>query len=332
MEIPFQDLTRTIKPQVEEIKQAISKVVISGQYLRGLQVEQFEQEWASYCGQKYCVACANGTDAITIAAKSLNLREAKIPANTVWYTAEGLHRAGCIVHFVDIDKKGKIVDVDKITVPVPLYGSRPSITESECIFFDGAQAHGWKPPSQAVVAWSFYPTKTLGSLGDAGCITTNYANLVQTMRILSGRDDCYRTPDQIVSRMSEIQAAILRVRLLYLDQNIEKRKQIATWYQQYLPTNVSAMFLTEESSFYLFVVIADQRNKLSNYLTGRGVGNKIHYSIATHRYNAPWGKPDLSLPMAEFWCDNILSLPCYPGLTEGEVYYVSKCICDFYGR
>lgn len=229
MKVPFNDLGRAVREIAGEINDATCRVIDSGMYLRGEETRLFEEEWAAYCGQQYCVCCANGTDAITLAAKALRLRQANIPANTVWYTAEGLHRAGCEVVSADIDQKGKLLTINHNSVAVPLYGSFPSERERHgCKLFDCAQAHGWKPPIHAVATWSFYPTKNLGALGDAGGVTTNSKELAETMKMLAGRDDAYLSDNQMVSRFDEMQAAILRVKLRHLDRHIAQRREIAS--------------------------------------------------------------------------------------------------------
>lgn len=330
MKISFNDLGRAVREIAPEIEEATRRVMHSGMYLRGEETRLFEEEWAAYCGQLFCVCCANGTDAITLAAKALKLKRAKIPANTVWFTAEGLQRAGCEVVSADVDHKGKLSVVDKESVAVPLYGSFPSEEERRfCKFFDCAQAHGWKPPIHAVVAWSFYPTKNLGALGDSGAVTTNSLELANAMRMLGGRDDTCLSPEQMVSRIDEMQAAILRVKLRHLDRHIESRRQVARWYCEQLPDEVRPVYLPDESNAHLFVVKHEKRDQLAAGLLDYGVGTKVHYRCPTHKVNGPWSEQK-ELPGAERWCDSVLSLPCYPGLTKEEVSYVctsARSVC-----
>lgn len=324
MQIPFQDLLPAIQPIRTKIAAALDRVVVSGWYMRGVQTELFEQEWANYCGQSYCVACANGTDAITIAAKALELKNACIPAITTWYTAEGLNRAGCKVTSDEITSTGQLLNPDENSVAVPLYGTEPSIQEQQvCKLFDGAQAHGWKPPQHAVVAWSFYPTKNLGAMGDAGAATTNDKDLADQMRLLSGRDDIYRSQDQIVSRMDEMQAAVLRVKLTHLDSWLEARKEVA---RRYWSNGIQLVHRPEESNFHLLTILHKNRTAMAEYLKQHGVGTKVHYATPIHKYPGWAGK---KLPVAEAWCDEILSLPCYPGLTNESIDYVCGCIHNF---
>src|SRR5262249_34882785 len=149
----------------------------------------FEEEWAAYCGQAHCVSCANGTNALTLAALGMGLKETDVPANTLALTAVGLHRGGARVVASEVGADGRLAEVSARAVPVLLYGRKPSSVELNARLFDAAQAHGWRPPAHATACWSFYPTKNLGALGDAGAVTTNDAGLAQQMRELCGRDD-----------------------------------------------------------------------------------------------------------------------------------------------
>lgn len=323
--IPFQDLARF----PIDLKPAVDRVIYSGAYLRGEETRRFEEEWAEYCGQQFCVACANGTDAITLAALGLRRTTATVPATTVWYTAEGLHRAGCRINIVDVDLEGCLVSNSADAVPVPLYGRDPSAIELTATFFDAAHAHGWKPPVSATVAWSFYPTKNLGALGDAGAITTNDKSLADEMRMLAGRDDLYCSSRQIVSRVDEIQAAVLRDKLKRLDEMLSFRRQIAEWYWRYLPSFVTPVLKPSEGRFHLFVIRLQERDELKNFLLDNGVGCKVHYATPLHKYKtSPW-EQDLSLPNSEEWCKTVLSLPCFPGLTVDEVKHVCSTISRF---
>lgn len=176
-------------------------------YLRGPQTAAFEEKWAAYCGQKHCVTCNSGTDALTLAAAALEMAQAKVQANTLSLTAIGLERGGSKVVVADVDSSGRCCVADSQVVPVLLYGRVPSEAETSSVLFDAAHAHGWKPPSHATACWSFYPTKSLGALGDGGAVTTNDAQLAQAMRAISGQDDQFHSKRQITSRMDEVQAS-----------------------------------------------------------------------------------------------------------------------------
>lgn len=324
MKIPFNNLSLAVRPIHKEIEDALSRVVRSGWFLRGEETLSFEREWASYCGQRHCIGLANGTDAVHLAALAGGIKTATIPAPTCWYTAEGLHRAGCRVIIGDVNPNGtqKVVD----TVSVPLYGRPPDrFSHERAVMVDAAQAHGWKPNEQHTCAWSFYPTKNLGALGDAGAVTTNNEEVARLVRLLAGADDVYRNADQIVSRMDEMQAAVLRVKLRHLDRWNEERRIIAGWYWDRL-TAVSPVVRPAEGTHHLFPVICSDRDRITAALDAKGIGYKIHYPTPLHHYPAVWARDQQPCPAAEQWCRSVLSLPCYPGLTEKEVQEVCEVV------
>jgi dTDP-4-amino-4,6-dideoxygalactose transaminase len=317
--VPFCDLSRAVSPIRQEIETAIQAVIDSGWFLRGPQTEAFEEEWAAYCGQRYCVACNSGTDALTLAATALGLRMAEVQANTLPLTAIGLQRAGVEVRVVEIGSDGRLAQVTPQSVPVLLYGRAATEAESTSVLFDAAHAHGWKPPLHASACWSFYPTKTLGALGDAGAVTTNDEGLAQSMRDLSGRDDRFYNGRQITSRIDEIQAAVLRVKLRKLDGWLAERRAIAERYRARLPDALTPVGIAPEDFHHLFVVQSDTRDALATGLAAAGIATKVHFPTPLNRYDAPWGQPGEGLAEADRWCGRILSLPCYPGVSMAEI-------------
>jgi dTDP-4-amino-4,6-dideoxygalactose transaminase len=327
--IPFCDLARALDPIAANISDAMARVMSSGWFLRGREVESFEAEWAAYCGQEFCVSCNSGTDALTIAALALGMEQALVQANTVPLTAIGLKRAGVRVHFCDVDPDGHLDISNTNCVPVLIYGRCPSSTELESVFFDAAHAHGWKPPLHAVACWSFYPTKTLGALGDAGAVTTNDRVLAERMRNLCGRDDVLRDSRQITSRMDELQAAILRVKLCSLDRWLADRGAIARQYELGLAGTNLLVNRSVDSFNHLIVIRSNRRDELAMFLKSHGVETKIHWPTPLHKLNG-WEPPQSSsLPNAETWCDEVLSLPCYPGLTEDEIDAICGLVREF---
>jgi len=232
--IPFCDLGRANNPIRKDIENAIAGCINRSSYLRGSQTQLFEEEWAAYCGQKYAVCCNSGTDALCLAAMALNMKRANIPSNTLPLTGIGLHRGGAAVVISEINDHGWIKEPKEEDVPVLIFGRLPEPGSSVALLYDAAHAHGWQPPGDAVAAWSFYPTKTLGSMGDAGAVSTNNESLAITLRELCGRDDVLHDRRQITSRIDEIQAAILRVKLKHLPEWLEMRKEIAQIYDNRL--------------------------------------------------------------------------------------------------
>lgn len=333
--IPFQNLQDIHGPAYNGLHCSLSRACETGVFLRGDQTANFERRWAEYCGQEYCVALKNGTDALTLIAAALRLESIEVPAITCWYTAEGLHRGGCEVIPVDVDRStGKLLRPHDGAVCVPLYGSRPSPEESyNCRIFDAAQAHGWKPPAHAIVAWSFYPTKTLGALGDAGAVTTNDKHLADEIRMLAGRDDQYRDRRQIVSRIDEVQAGFLDAKLSDLNHHIEAKQQIAEWYRERLAgvEGCNPIYEPADTSVYAMAIHARRRNDLKAWLKRNGIESKIHYPVPLHHHDAPWNRiVSPVLPNSEQWCDRVLSLPCYIGMPRNSVAYICDTIQLFY--
>jgi len=325
--VPFCDLARAHADIRADIDRAIRECLDSSQFLRGAQTRAFEEEWAAYCGQRFAVTCNSGTDALTIAASALGMERARVPANTLPLTAIGLHRAGVSVEIVDVDDEGWPKDPDADTVRVLLYGrlwgaadaaAQPGASPSRdaAPLCDAAHAHGWKPPQGTVAAWSFYPTKTLGALGDGGAVTTDDEGLADLMRDLCGRDDQLRDRRQLTSRMDEMQAAVLRVKLRHLDAWLAMRRQIGDAYD--LRLKGSGLALPGPSLHHLYCIRAGNRDALSAALSAQGIGTKVHWDTPLSRLAGPWRCPR-ECPGAERWCAQVLSLPCYPGLAAHEV-------------
>jgi len=317
--LPFCDLGRALAPLRSEIEDTMRSVLDRGWFLRGPETEAFESEWATYCGQVYCVSCGSGTDALTLGALALGLDRAELQANTIPLTAVGVHRAGVRIIVRDVHANGHLSEVGPNSVPVLLYGRAPSTAELNATLFDAAHAHGWKPPAHAVACWSFYPTKSLGALGDAGAVTTNSAELAEKIRALAGPDDRLRDGRQITSRMDEIQAAILRIKLSHLDCWIDERRRIAAAYKEQLPNPVRSVETSSNDLSYLFVVRVPNRSDLMRYLEDRGIQTKVHFPVPLHRQDAAWRDSSACLPTADEWCESVLSLPCYPGLRQDEI-------------
>lgn len=311
-----------MRPIRTQVLAAIQATVDSGWFLRGPQTRAFEEEWADYCGQAHAVCCNSGTDALTLAATALGLREVEIQANTLPLTGTGLHRAGADVHLVDVNGDGNLGAVTSRSVPVLLFGRLPAADIQQARLFDAAHAHGWRPPAHACAAWSFYPTKTLGALGDGGAVTTNDRAIAEELRALCGRDDRLRDRRQLTSRMDEIQAAVLRIKLRHLDRWLEQRSEIAQSYDERLRS--LHITLEQPGLNHLYVVRVRGRDALAAHLADHGIETKIHWPLGLHRQDGPWRRTDSAFPNTEAWSDEILSLPCFPGLTQGEIGQV----CD----
>jgi dTDP-4-amino-4,6-dideoxygalactose transaminase len=326
--VPFCDLTRANQALRADIDQAISRVIDRGWFLRGVETDAFEAEWAAYCGQAHCVSCNSGTDALTLAATAMGMRQAWVPTTTLPLTALGLARAGAQIIADEVAEDGRLLTIRPQSVPVLLYGRMPSVCELDCKLFDAAHAHGWKPPRNATACWSFYPTKNLGAFGDGGAVTTNDPKLAATMRKLSGRDDQFHDSRQITSRMDEIQAAILRAKLTRLDNWLDQRQEIAALYTQYLPRQIRSVSKAGDLH-HLFVIHIESRDELRAYLASHGVETKVHFPKPLHVHDPLWNPNNTRLSGAEAWCQSVLSLPCFPGLTEVEVRRVCSLVAEW---
>jgi dTDP-4-amino-4,6-dideoxygalactose transaminase len=321
MKVPYLDLARANKPLREKLRSAMNNCLEKSVFLRGPETEAFEHEWAEYCGQKYAVACNSGTDALTIAALAGNLTEVVIPANTLPLTGVGLSRAGTRVEIGDVDSDGWLNTDLETHVPVLLYGRVPESLPQGTRLVDAAHGHGWKPPKGILAAWSFYPTKSLGALGDAGAVTTNDADIAARMRDICGRDDVMRDSRQITSRVDEIQAAVLRVKLKFLDEWLEQRQEIAKAYDKRLaPYGIT---LSGHSFNHIYAIRIANRDALKMYLGEKNIETKVHWALSLDQVQGPWeSKSDV--PNSRKWCGTTLSLPMFPGLNHVEI----SRVCD----
>ena len=325
--IPFCDLQRSNEPIRKEIEHAIAGCIDRSSYLRGPQTHLFEEEWAGYCGQKYAVCSNSGTDALTLAALAMGLKTATIPANTLPLTGTGLHRGGAEVQISEINSEGWIVSPVEDNVPVLIFGRLPEPGSPVARLYDAAHAHGWKPFQGTNAAWSFYPTKSLGAMGDAGAVTTNDESLAMSMRELCGRDDRLHDRRQITSRIDEIQAAILRVKLRHLPDWLGMRQEIAQQYNHRLHN--LGITISGKSLYHLYVIKVKNRDCLMTFLKNRGIGCKVHWESPLNKVPGPWMVSG-TFQEAENWCESILSLPCFPGLTSTEINFVCDAIEEFY--
>jgi len=383
MQVPFLSLKDVTNMHGEEIREAARRVIDSGWYLQGKENELFEQHYADYIGTKYCIGCANGLDAlIWIWRAYIELGvmqpgdEVILPANTYIATHLGITENGlgpvCVEpnpRTLEIDDsliEAAITPRTKAICIVHLYG-RCAMTDKIAdicerhglkLVEDNAQAHGCRFNGKRTgslgdaAGHSFYPGKNLGALGDAGAVTTNDPELAAAIRALAN----YGSQKKYVfkytgrnSRLDEIQAAILDVKLKYLDEDIKKRQEVAAYYYEHinnplieLPTRLP----DENNVYHLFPILVksermnvERENGVSNrdilydYLAEHGIGTVIHYPIAPHKQECyakeAWNIPQLSLPITEFLASAELSLPISPCMTLEQMEYVVKCVNDY---
>ncbi len=363
MKVPFLSLKDVTEKNISEIHEAALRVIDSGWYLQGCENEKFETEYANYIGTKYCVGCANGLDAlIWIFRAYIELGvmqkgdEIIVPANTYIATILAITENGLIPVLVEpnintyqIDEnliEEKITSKTKAIIIVHLYG-QCAYTNKICaickkynlkLIEDNAQAHGClfngkKTGSLGDAAGhSFYPGKNLGALGDAGAVTTNDEALAQAIRSLANYGSQKKYVFQYTgrnSRLDEIQAAILNVKLKHLDADIALRKAVAKRYIEEIKNpdiKLPKVLDWNAHVFHIFPILFKHRDELQKYLEENGIGTNIHYPIPPHKQECykNWNK--LNLPITEQIHREELSLPMSPCLTEEQISYVIEVI------
>ncbi len=363
----------------DEIREAARRVIDSGWYLQGKENELFEQHYAEYIGSPFAIGCANGLDAlIWIFRAYIELGvmqpgdEVIVPANTYIATILGITENG--LKPVLIEPRRETLEIDdelieaaitprtKAICIVHLYG-RCACTQKILdlckkynlkLVEDNAQAHGCRFNGKRTGAigdaagHSFYPGKNLGALGDAGAVTTNDPELAAAVRALAN----YGSQRKYVfkyagrnSRLDEIQAAILDVKLRYLDEDVARRQQVAAYYYEHISNPLIELperLPDAQNVYHLFPILVKElrsdgvkelRDRLHDYLAEKGIGTVIHYPIAPHKQECyareSWNVPQLSLPITEMLADAELSLPISPCMTSEQMAYVVDCVNRF---
>lgn len=373
MNVPFLSLHDVTAMHGEEIQAAARRVIESGWYLQGKENEAFEKHYADYIGAPYCIGCANGLDAliwIFRAYMELGVMHAGdeviVPANTYIATILGITENGLTPVLVEPRKdtleiddaliEGAITPRTKAICIVHLYG-RNAMTDRIAeickkhnlkLIEDNAQAHGcvWNSKRTGSIGdaagHSFYPGKNLGALGDGGAVTTNNPELAAAVRALAN----YGSQKKYVfkycgrnSRLDEIQAAVLDVKLKYLDEDVKRRQDVAAYYYDHLSNPLIELperLDDAHNVYHLFPIIVKdgKRDALHDYLVDKGVGTVIHYPIAPHKQECyatqAWNTPQLSLPITEYLADSELSLPISPCMTKEQMAFVVECVNAFH--
>lgn len=361
MQVPFGELKRSYSSIKDEIDAAVSKVLNSGWYLLGKELEAFEQNFSRYCGVKHGIGTASGTEAITIALWACGIGpgdEVLTVGNTCVPTVTGIESTGARCVFADIDSDTFTMDPEQIerrmtpdtkaVVVVHLYGQCANMEEivriakkhDIKIIEDCAQAHGafYKGRHAGrfgdVAAFSFYPTKNLGACGDAGMVVTDDNDIAKNARMLRnyGQDERYHHAFRgMNSRMDELQAAILNAKLPFLDGWIERRRQIAS---QYISAFESLdVVLPREApgtkhGYHLFVIRVKDRDRFREDMSRQGVRTDIHYPVPVHLQPAyaEYAAQGKFLPITEAQAGEIVSLPIYPELTDEETEHVIRSV------
>lgn len=363
--IPFLDLQAINAQYRDELIAACTRVIDSGWYIAGSELAQFEQEFASYCGSKHAIGVANGLDALILTlrawkelGKLKDGDEVIVPSNTYIASILAISANDLVPVLVEPDlatynlcpvkTAAAITPKTRAILPVHLYGQladMPAIMDiaqrhNLLVLEDSAQAHGASIDGKKAGNWgdasgfSFYPGKNLGALGDAGAVTTNDDELAATLRALRnyGSHEKYKNLFQGVnSRLDEIQAAMLSVKLKHLDTEIAHRRKVATAYLAGI--NNAAITLPvphdEAHVWHVFVIRCEQREALQKHLAEQGVQTLIHYPIAPHQQQAykEWNMD--SYPVSEMIHQQVMSLPIGPTVTDEQVTLVIEMVNSF---
>jgi dTDP-4-amino-4,6-dideoxygalactose transaminase len=358
--IPIADPGAEVRALRSSIQEAIDKVLSGGTYILGEETAAFEREWAAYLGLRHCMGVASGTDAIALALRAVGVKkddEVVTVSHTAVATVAAIETLGAVPVFVDIDPVTRCLNPDLISgvlssrtkaiLPVHLYGQPApmetimAIADSHglAVVEDCAQAHGAAIAGRKVgtfghaAAFSFYPTKNLGALGDAGAVVTDEASLakrVREMREYGWRERYVSHIAGTNSRLDELQAAILRVKLPHLDRRNEQRRRVAARYRQAIQSAeliAPAVIPGTTHAMHLFVLECAIRSAVEEAFLHSGVRTGRHYPMPVHRQPAYAGRlrGGDRLPVTEQLADHILTIPCSPEQGEDQV----QRICDF---
>ena len=338
----------------DEIHAAIQRVLDSGRYILADEVMAFEKDFSDYLGGGFCLGVANGTDALELALRAVGIGPGDLVAtvaNTVSATAAAIEQCGALPVFVEIDPESMTMDPRSLELslsehrgairailPVHLYGHPAAMAEicelacthkvhliEDCAQSHGAEIKGVKTGSWGdIAAFSFYPTKNLGALGDGGAVFTRDPSLAERVRLLRQYGWRERYVSDIPgrnSRLDELQAAILRVKLKYLGSENAKRHSLAALYLKKLVD--SGLQLPSQApdtlhAWHQFTVRSPRRNALQTFLAAKNIHTGILYPTPLHRQPA-YARPHLHLSETERACEEVLCLPCHPGLSEADV-------------
>ena len=364
--INFLDLKKINALYEIELKEACARVIDSGWYILGKEVAEFEKEFATYCETEHCLGVANGLDALVLILRAyieLGVMqkgdEVIVPSNTYIASILAISENGLTpvlvepdINTFNLDTKlieQAITEKTKAILTVHLYGQVTAMDEINAIakqynlkvIEDCAQAHGALYRGKKVgslgdaAGFSFYPCKNLGALGDAGAVTTNDSELEKTIVALRnyGSHEKYKNRYKgMNSRLDEIQAAMLRVKLHHLDKEIKARQAVAQAYLHGINNPLIGLPVVDDVNahvWHLFVIKAPQRKKLANYLTANGVQSSIHYPIPPHKQGAYKEWENASFPISEQTHEQVLSIPISAVISKNEIEYIIKIINYF---
>lgn len=365
MAVPFLDLKRLHEEISQPLEVAFKRVLDSGWFITGKEVEAFEAEFARYCEVEHCVGLGNGLDAIHLLLRAYGIGpgdEVLVPSNTFIATWLAVSQCGATPVPVEPDANTHNINPDaldaaitlrtKAIIPVHLYGQPADMDKINSIakqhnlivIEDAAQAQGARYKGSRVgglghaAATSFYPGKNLGALGDAGAILTNDPVIAEKVRLLRNYGSQIKYKHDVTgynTRLDEMQAAFLRVKLPILDEWNIRRREIATLYSTLLKgVNVGLPHIPDfaEPVWHLYVIRTNQRDALKIYLETHDISTVIHYPIPPHLQACYTDFKGIELPIAEALAEEVLSLPMSPTMSNGEVEYVSETIANYFTK
>ncbi|AWI27023.1 DegT/DnrJ/EryC1/StrS family aminotransferase [Flavobacterium pallidum] len=365
--IPFLDLKKINEPYEAGFRQKMDEILAKGWFILGDEVGAFEKKYAAYCGTKHCIGVANGLDALVLVLKSYiqigKLQqgdEVIVPANTFIATILSVLEAGLVpvaaepdMQTFNLDPKSaadKITAKTKAIIVVHLYGQIADMDAFSAmakkynllLIEDAAQAHGARNNKGVkagnlsdAAAFSFYPAKNLGALGDAGAITTNDTALAAMVSSLHNYGSEVKYQHDFAgtnSRLDEIQAAFLNIKLDGLDRDNAHRRKIAAIYSEGIsnPKIILPFYEGDQSHvFHLYVIRTGNRDALQQFLSSQGISSQIHYPIAPHRQKALKEWHHLSFPITEKIHEEVLSLPISPVMTEEDAHFVVSVLNQY---
>jgi|HubBroStandDraft_6_1064221.scaffolds.fasta_scaffold141308_3 dTDP-4-amino-4,6-dideoxygalactose transaminase len=363
--VPFVDLNAQYAGVKNEILDAVHKVIDSTHFVGGQFVEQFEEAFARYTGASYAAGVASGTAALELAFKAAGIKrddELIVPANSFFATAEAVSNVGAVPVFADIcaetfhmnasSVEERITPRTRAIIPVHLYGRAMDLRALESVaakhglqlIEDAAQAHGvgfaGRPVGSSghLCCFSFYPGKNLGAYGDAGAVTTSDPKMLERLRMLRDHGSPSKYQHSLIGtngRLDAIQAAVLCVKLKYLDDwNSSRVRHAERYIKQLARCKIVVPYIPAdgEHNVHLFVIRIKQRDKLLKFLQDRAIGCAIHYPVPLHLTKAyqDLGYPGIgSLPITEGIAQEIVSLPMFPELTDQQIDYVAETVEEF---
>jgi aminotransferase EvaB len=346
------------------VVEALVRAATSGRLVLGPECNRFEAQFADYCSARGCAGVANGTDALEIALRAAGVgagSNVALAANAGYYGSAAVRAIGAVPVYVDVDAGTLTISPDRLaavaartqlhaTIATHLYGTAAAIADIAqvceragiALVEDCAQAHGLRVGGRHVGTWglfgcfSFYPTKNLGALGDAGALISSDADALARARSLRqyGWSSKYHNDwgGGRNSRLDELQAAVLLAKLPHLEQHNAARRQIATRYDEALRDLPLRLPAPVESVHHLYVVRTPMREGLRQFLEQRGIASDVHYPIPDHRQKIEAGSAHPPLPVCEEACAQVLSLPCYPGMPAAHVEAVIEGVRAFFAQ